>query len=106
MTMDSRLRLRLRPVAALTLASLLGTLTPVEVFAQSADDRATARIIAEDADKKAQAGDYQGAVDSFTKAYSLVPAPTIKVARAHAYLKLGRLIEAQQDPSTRLGARP
>jgi hypothetical protein len=90
-------RLRLRPLAALTLASLLGTLVSSAAFAQSADDRATARVIAEDADKKVQAGDYTGAVDSFTKAFALVPAPTIKVARAHAYLKLSHLIEAQQD---------
>ncbi len=65
--------------------------------AQSVQDRASARVLAEDADKKMTSGDFAGAAESFTKAYAFVPAPTIKVARAHAYLKLGRLIEAQQD---------
>jgi len=64
---------------------------------QSAQDRASARVMAEEADKKMTSGDFAGAVDSFSKAYAFVPAPTIKVARAHAYLKLGKLIEAQQD---------
>ena len=96
--MDSRdRRFRLRPVALATLLALAPTFLPVAAFAQSAEDRASARVVAEEADKKMQAGDYAGAVDSFTKAFALVPAPTIKVARAHALLKLGRLIEAQQD---------
>jgi hypothetical protein len=100
--MDSRTRQR--PLAAATLVAFLTALAPVPSYAQtppaagqSAQDRASARVLAEDADKKMTSGDYAGAAESFTKAYAFVPAPTIKVARAHAYLKLGRLIEAQQD---------
>src|SRR6202007_1856322 len=76
-------------------ALLLARATPA--LAQSPDDRASARALAAEADKQLAAGDVAGAIDSFTKAYAYVPAPTLKVARAHAYLKLGRLIEAQED---------
>lgn len=102
--MDSRSPLR--PIAAATLVAFFASLAPSAAraqqpapapSAQSAQDRASARVLAEDADRKMTSGDYAGAAESFTKAFAFVPAPTIKVARAHAYLKLGRLIEAQQD---------
>jgi hypothetical protein len=83
---------RPRAVVSAALASLLALSTPVTALAQSAQDRASARVMADDADKKVAAGDLAGAIDSFTKAYAFVPAPTIKVARAHAHLKLGHLI--------------
>jgi hypothetical protein len=106
--MDFRSRLHpfpVAPVAAATLIAFLASLAPSVARAQapqpgaqsSAQDRASARVLAEDADKKMTSGDFAGAAESFTKAYAFVPAPTIKVARAHAYIKLGRLIEAQQD---------
>jgi hypothetical protein len=106
--MDSRSRAPsvprlLRTVVVGAFAGALVSLAPPPARAQSApttqtaQDRASARVLAEDADKKMTSGDYAGAIESLTKAYALVSAPTIKVARAHAYLKLARLIEAQQD---------
>jgi hypothetical protein len=66
-------------------------------FAQpSAEDRASARLLAEDADRRLSANDLPGAIDLFQKAYALVPAPTLRLAQARAEAKLGRLIEAQQ----------
>jgi hypothetical protein len=70
---------------------------PAAPAASSPADRASARALAADADRKIAAGDYAGAADSFAKAYAFEPAPTLKVARAHVLLKLGRLIEAQED---------
>ena len=97
--MDSRFR---APSSAAAFAlGFLVFLAPVAARAQAgvqtAQDRASARVLAEEADRKMTKGDYAGAAESFTKAYTFVPAPTIKVARAHAYLKLALLIEAQQD---------
>jgi hypothetical protein len=77
--------------------AFVAALAPATARAQSQEERAAARAVLAEADKQVAAGDYAGAVDSFTKAYAIVPAPTIKVGRAHAYLSLGRLLEAQQD---------
>jgi hypothetical protein len=88
------------PAARFTRAVLLAALVilpALPAHAQPVDDRASARALAAEADRQLAAGDVTGAIDSFTKAYGYVPAPTLKVARAHAYLKLGRLIEAQED---------
>ena len=97
MTMD--FRPRTRPFAALIVACpSWARSSPQEPSPNRPTTARRRALIAEDADKKVQAGDYVGAVDSFTKAFALVPAPTIKVARAHAPTwKLSRLIEAQQD---------
>ena len=91
------------PLVAAAVLALAAALAPSAARAQappsapSAEDRASARAMAVDADKKIAAGDYAGAADSFAKAYAFEPAPTLKVARAHALLKLGRMIEAQAD---------
>lgn len=65
-------------------------------FAQSPQDRATARLAAEEADKKLAAKDYDGALDLFTKADALVPAPTLKLQIGRVQAQRGKLVEAQQ----------
>ena len=65
-------------------------------LAQSPQDRATARNAAEEADKKLAAKDYDGALELFTRADALVPAPTLKVQIGHVQVLRGKLLEAQQ----------
>jgi hypothetical protein len=92
-------RVRQASLFAAALVALFAAHVPFAPIAraQSAEERASARALLSDADKRAAAGDYPGAVDAFTKAYAFIPAPTIKVGRAHALIGMGRLIEAQQD---------
>src|SRR5215210_5834390 len=87
------LRLRSFAVPKLVLAALLVT---APAAAQSAEDRATARLLVEEADKKLEAGEWQAALELFTRALTLVPAPTIKLAMARALVNLNQLVEAQQ----------
>jgi hypothetical protein len=65
-------------------------------WAQTPQDRATARMLAQDADKKLSAKQYSEALALFIKADALVPAPTLKVAIANTRVLLGQLVEAQQ----------
>ncbi len=62
----------------------------------SADDRATARMLAEQADQKLEAGDVRGALELFQRADAIFPAPTLKLAAARAMVRLGQLIEAHE----------
>lgn len=62
----------------------------------SAQDRATARLLAEEADKKLEAGDAKGALELFQRADAIYPAPTLKLATARALLLLGQFIEAHE----------
>ena len=75
-------------LAALTCAPLARAQTP--------EERASARVLVEQADKKLGEKDFQAAVDLFAKAFLVVPAPTIRLAQARAEVRLGRLIAAQQ----------
>lgn len=85
------MRLHLVLPSALALALLASP-----SFAQSPQDRATARLAAEEADKKLAAKDYDGALDLFTKADALVPAPTLKLQIGRVQAQRGKLVEAQQ----------
>jgi hypothetical protein len=80
-----------------TLASIgLCFLLSSVALAQSPQDRATARNAAEEADKKLAAKDYDSALELFTRADALVPAPTLKVQIGHVQVLRGKLVEAQQ----------
>jgi hypothetical protein len=66
--------------------------------ARAADDQAArdvARRYAEDGMASHDHGDYGAAVESFTRAYRVLGAPTIGVRLARSLVKLGRLIEAK-----------
>jgi hypothetical protein len=91
-----------RFVAALTLAI---TLASSPAFAQSAEERESARLQFEDGKKKRDAGDKEGALASFKAADALMNVPTTKLAVARAYLALGRLVEAR-DAAYRVSLIP
>jgi hypothetical protein len=85
-----------RHAGALLLAVALTSLVPARTLAQSAEDRATARALVAEAEKKLESRDFQAALELFQKAHALVPAPTLKVAMARAMASLGRIVEAEQ----------
>lgn len=67
------------------------------VYAEpSAQDRASARSLAEEGQKKLDEGDFKTALDLLSRADSLVPAPTVKVRIAKAHEGLGHLLEAYE----------
>lgn len=74
-------------------------------FAQTAEERETARQQFEDGKKKRDAGDKEGALASFKAADALMNVPTTKLALARAYLALGRLVEAR-DAAYRVSQIP
>lgn len=76
---------------ALLLASLFCS---PPLAAQSAEDRATARDLADQGKTRLEAGDTRGALELFRRADALYPAPTLKLAVARALIKLGDLAEA------------
>jgi hypothetical protein len=81
-----------------TCALLVALLLPLSASGQSpsAQDRATARLLAEEADKKVEAGDLKGAVELFRRADAIFPAPSLKVAIAGLLVKQKQLIEAHE----------
>jgi hypothetical protein len=89
-------------LAATTLAIALAS-SPA--FAQTAEERETARQQFEDGKKKRDAGDKEGALTSFKAADALMNVPTTKLAVARAYLTLGRLVEAR-DAAYRVSQIP
>ena len=91
-----------RIAAALTIAVALAS-TPA--FAQTAEERETARQQFEDGKKKRDSGDKEGALASFKAADALMNVPTTKLAVARAYLALGRLVEAR-DAAFRVSQIP
>lgn len=59
-------------------------------------DRATARALAYAGQRALDRKDYKVALDRFTRANNLVPAPTLALRIARAQVGLGRLVEAQE----------
>lgn len=80
-------------------------LASAPAFAQTAEERETARQQFEDGKKKRDAGDKEGALASFKAADALMNVPTTKLALARAYLALGRLVEAR-DAAFRVSTIP
>ena len=62
----------------------------------SAEDRATARSLAGEGYQALQTKDYSTAVDRFSRADSLVHAPTLMIDWARSLVGLGKLVEAQE----------
>jgi hypothetical protein len=84
-----------RPSLAVLLAfSLFST----AAFAEpSAADRATARTLAQEGQQALESKNYGVAIDKFSRADSLVHAPTLLLGLARAQVGLGRLVEAQEN---------
>jgi hypothetical protein len=53
-------------------------------------------MLAEDADRKLAAGDLAAALELFTRADAIFPAPTLRLARAHILEKQGMLVESRE----------
>lgn len=81
--------------SSLGLALALALATP-SLRAETDQDRASARRLAEEGDDAVAQGRYGAAIEAYQKAYVLVPAPTLKVAIARVELGQHHLIEAQQ----------
>lgn len=82
-------------------ALLLSALSPRLAHAAepTAADRATARTLAQEGYVALSAKDYPTAIDRYTRALSLVHAPTLLRDLARAQAGLGRLVEAHENYS-------
>ncbi len=83
-----------RPMAA-TLTLALASLAQAEE--PDAQTRTIARDLASQGVEAFEQQDYPVALDRLTRAYDLVPAPTISVVRARALAKLDRVLEALDE---------
>lgn len=78
-----------------TVALVLGLAAPCSARAEDPVDRETARRSFEEGKRRRDAGDTQGALESFLAADALMNVPTTKLAVARALAALGRLVEAR-----------
>jgi pentatricopeptide repeat protein len=86
-----------RGKAALIVAFVLATsLGSNAAWAQSDEDRATARAAATEGATAFQEGHFDKAIDLFTRAEGLVHAPPHLLYLARSYMKLGRLVHAHE----------
>src|SRR5688572_7655833 len=93
-----RLRWALRLAAASAVAGIAGV-TQAQPQLQSAparvfDDRARARVLADEAANAYARGNFVRAELLLDHAYSIVPAPTVALLRARALVRLKRWVEA------------
>src|SRR5258708_11067432 len=83
--------------------STLAVLFSVAVFSgdalaePTAADRATARTLAQEGQQALESKNYAIAIDKFSRADSLVHAPTLLLGLARAQVGLGRLVESQES---------
>ena len=82
-------------ISRIGLALALALVAP-HALAETDQDRASARKLAEEGDDAVAQGRYGAAIEAYQKAYVLVTAPTLKVAIARVELAQHHLIEAQQ----------
>jgi hypothetical protein len=90
--------IRARIVSLSVAAAFALTAAPPSASAQPADaaTKQAARKVAEEGLKLYAEGNYQGALEKFNLADSLIPAPTLGVQAARCLVKLGRLVEASE----------
>lgn len=83
-----------RPLAALIFTALL---TPSTASAETSDaDRATARALAAEGQDALEKKDFTTATDRFSRADSIIHAPTLQLGLARAQLGLGKMVSAQE----------
>jgi hypothetical protein len=92
---STRRSLRTRWTAAL--AAILVSTQSIAVFAQTDEERAGARAAATEGAKAFEEGRYADAIDLFTRAQSLVKAPTHLLFLARSQEKLGQLVAARES---------
>lgn len=88
-----------RGMAWVLISSLaLSAAFPRSAFAEeTAADRATARQLAAEGQAAFEKGDFETAADRFARADTLVHAPTLLLALARAQVKLGKLVQANEN---------
>lgn len=82
-----------KPFARAVLAALL---VAAPLAAQTPQERATARLLAEEGAKHLEAKNPKAALDAFRRAHQLVPAPTLLLAMGRAHVELGELVEGHE----------
>lgn len=86
-----------RKLTSSVLVTLLSaSLLAPPAWAQTTEDLATARSLALEANKKKTA-DPKGAIDLFSRAFTLAPSPSVRLETGRLHLGLGELIEAEAD---------
>jgi hypothetical protein len=86
-----------RSLRRFTVFALLGVLLPVQAFAQSDTDRATARELGLDGETALGAKDWKRAEDDFHRADALFHAPTLSLGLARAQAAQGKFVEAWEN---------
>src|SRR6267378_5282553 len=87
----------MRRTSTLALLFSLALLSPAALAEPTAADRATARTLAQEGQQALESRNFAVAIDKFSRADSLVHAPTLLLGLARAQVGLGRLVEAQEN---------
>jgi hypothetical protein len=86
-----------RRFSTFTLSICLSLIAPAVLAEPTASDRATARTLAQEGQHALENRNYVMAIDKFTRADSLVHAPTLLLGLARAQVGSGKLVEAQEN---------
>jgi len=86
-----------RRLSTLTLSISLILLAPAALAEPTAADRATARTLAQEGQHALETRNYSVAIDKFSRADSLVHAPTLLLGLARAQVGSTKLVEAQEN---------
>jgi hypothetical protein len=87
----------MRRSSTLAVLFFFALLAPAALAEPTAADRATARTLAQEGQQALESKNYAVAIDKFSRADSLVHAPTLLLGLARAQAGLGRLVEAQES---------
>jgi hypothetical protein len=87
----------MRRSSTLTLVLSFAFFSSAALAEPTAADRATARTLAQEGQQALESKNYAIAIDKFSRADSLVHAPTLLLGLARAQVGLGRLVEAQES---------
>ena len=86
-----------RRISTLTLSISLALIAPSALAEPTAADRATARTLAQEGQHALETKNYTMAIDKFSRADSLVHAPTLLLGLARAQVGATKLVEAQEN---------
>jgi PEGA domain len=86
-----------RRLSTLTLSISLLLIAPGALAEPTASDRATARTLAQEGQHALETKNYTMAIDKFSRADSLVHAPTLLLGLARAQVGATKLVEAQEN---------
>jgi hypothetical protein len=86
-----------RRLSTLMLSISLALIAPAALAEPTASDRATARTLAQEGQHALETKNYTMAIDKFSRADSLVHAPTLLLGLARAQVGAMKLVEAQEN---------